>query len=146
MLRGDWESKKPKKSEILFFCGDDFKESNLSIMTQCNYCEKSDALMSCGRCRIVYYCNKDCQTSDWKKSHKKKCGKSKEDLMAEQILEDNMSLKQVKELDLLMNMMASSDSSNTPKALKMKNMMSIYARVPDLVSEFEEPGNEGFIF
>ena len=107
-------------------------------MTQCNYCEKSDALMTCGRCRIVYYRNKDCQTSDWKKSHKKKCGKSKEDLMAEQILEDNMSLKQVKELDLLMNMMASSDSSNTPKALKMKNMMSIYARVPDLVSEFAQ--------
>lgn len=58
--------------------------------------------------------------------------------MTEQINEKNMSVKQVKEMESLMNMMALSDSRSNPKALKMKDVMSVYARVPDLVSEFTQ--------
>jgi hypothetical protein len=27
----------------------------------------------CNRCQLVSYCSKECQTTDWKKNHKKKC-------------------------------------------------------------------------
>ena len=39
----------------------------------CHLC-KSKTNLSCGNCRIVYYCSKDCQKKDWK-NHKLVCNK-----------------------------------------------------------------------
>jgi hypothetical protein len=43
----------------------------------CSHCgtretQVDDPLMKCKRCRMIYYCNKECQVADWK-SHKKMC-------------------------------------------------------------------------
>ena len=39
----------------------------------CGFCNKtSEFLKLCTQCRVVKYCDKQCQTSDWKK-HKKEC-------------------------------------------------------------------------
>jgi hypothetical protein len=46
----------------------------------CRHCQKietrqvdtSAVLMKCQRCKIAYYCNRECQVADWK-SHKKAC-------------------------------------------------------------------------
>jgi hypothetical protein len=47
-------------------------------LKMCKYCEKTETpmdsalLMKCQRCKVTYYCSKDCQVADWK-SHKKTC-------------------------------------------------------------------------
>jgi hypothetical protein len=43
----------------------------------CKHCEKIETLdgakhMKCQRCKLTYYCSRDCQVADWK-SHKKLC-------------------------------------------------------------------------
>jgi uncharacterized C2H2 Zn-finger protein len=43
----------------------------------CRHCKKIETrdgrkLMKCQRCKVAYYCNKECQAADWK-SHKKLC-------------------------------------------------------------------------
>jgi hypothetical protein len=48
------------------------------IIKRCHHCEKLETqmdgalLMKCQRCRVTYYCSKECQLADWK-SHKKMC-------------------------------------------------------------------------
>jgi hypothetical protein len=45
---------------------------------RCHHCEKLETemdnamLMKCQRCKVAYYCSKECQVADWK-SHKKEC-------------------------------------------------------------------------
>ena len=41
----------------------------------CDNCSKTTARRRCGRCKSVYYCDRQCQTTHWKK-HKKICKKS----------------------------------------------------------------------
>jgi hypothetical protein len=44
----------------------------------CQHCAKRETpldnakLMTCQRCKVTYYCNRECQVADWK-SHKKQC-------------------------------------------------------------------------
>ena len=33
-------------------------------------------LLTCARCRSVWYCSADCQRAHWKKVHKRECGKA----------------------------------------------------------------------
>lgn len=40
----------------------------------CQKCGKTDNLKKCGRCHNVFYCNVECQRSDWK-YHKNNCKK-----------------------------------------------------------------------
>lgn len=35
-------------------------------------CEKNSCAMKCSKCRVIYYCGKECQTKDWK-AHKRVC-------------------------------------------------------------------------
>jgi hypothetical protein len=42
-------------------------------MSVCHYCGALDAAAKCSKCHSVLYCNRDCQTKDWKKVHKKEC-------------------------------------------------------------------------
>lgn len=60
----------------------------------CNVCKQmdSDKLSRCSGCKIVYYCCKEHQTSDWK-NHKKVCKKLKESFKNEEDLEQ-MEVKQ----------------------------------------------------
>jgi hypothetical protein len=52
--------------------------SNYDFVKECRNCEKLETqmdgalLMKCQRCKVAYYCSKECQVGDWK-SHKKEC-------------------------------------------------------------------------
>jgi hypothetical protein len=49
-----------------------------NIVKRCHHCEKLEThmdgafLMKCNRCKVTYYCSKDCQVADWKR-HKGWC-------------------------------------------------------------------------
>ena len=43
------------------------------IAKQCAFCGKKQDLKLCKKCKSVYYCNKECQVSHWKSSHKFEC-------------------------------------------------------------------------
>lgn len=46
------------------------------IKRECHYCHmtSSNVNQRCGRCKLVYYCSKDCQKLHWKAGHKEVCG------------------------------------------------------------------------
>jgi hypothetical protein len=52
--------------------------SNCDVVKVCRNCEKLETqmdnakLMKCQRCKVTYYCSKECQVADWI-SHKKTC-------------------------------------------------------------------------
>jgi hypothetical protein len=52
--------------------------SNCDVVKACCHCKKRETqmdnakLMKCQRCKITYYCSKECQVADWK-GHKKIC-------------------------------------------------------------------------
>jgi hypothetical protein len=52
----------------------DAKRTDHKICRHCEKIEKLDGikLMKCQRCKVIYYCNKECQVADWK-NHKKMC-------------------------------------------------------------------------
>lgn len=39
---------------------------------KCEICGKSEDIKRCAKCKVVAYCSRECQKSDWKK-HKKIC-------------------------------------------------------------------------
>jgi hypothetical protein len=51
---------------------------NKTFIKMCNHCRKCETqmdsvkLMKCQRCKLAYYCSKECQVANWK-SHKKMC-------------------------------------------------------------------------
>lgn len=49
---------------------DDEKTQKQKI--QCAQCDSTDAQLRCGRCRLVYYCNRECQLENWA-AHKIHC-------------------------------------------------------------------------
>ena len=42
------------------------------IISRCQSCMKEGATLKCGNCERVFYCNKECQTNNWK-THKSQC-------------------------------------------------------------------------
>lgn len=50
-----------------------------TITTACSYCGyyNFDSNSLCGKCKVMYYCSKECQVKDWQ-FHKKICGKGNE--------------------------------------------------------------------
>lgn len=50
------------------------KDVNFSMLNQCAFCKDHiiNDLKKCSRCKITYYCNQNCQKSDWSK-HKINC-------------------------------------------------------------------------
>ena len=47
----------------------------MSICGYCGYATK-ETLSKCSKCKLIHYCNKDCQKKDWSR-HKKECCKIK---------------------------------------------------------------------
>lgn len=49
--------------------------NRIAVTKGCSYCKNIAAKMTkCGGCHAAYYCNRNCQKSDWSK-HKERCGK-----------------------------------------------------------------------
>ncbi len=49
------------------------KAATQRSVRKCANCSKQNVSSVCGGCKMIYYCNKQCQTSHWKKKHKKTC-------------------------------------------------------------------------
>ena len=62
------------------------------IERRCRSCNKEEVknqrMYRCSGCRLVLYCNKECQTKDWNEKHLVECLKH-----ANQILRDKQSIK-----------------------------------------------------
>ena len=50
----------------------ELKKMQYIIEKECFVCKKTEDLFLCSRCKLVYYCNEDCQKKDWK-THKEYC-------------------------------------------------------------------------
>lgn len=50
----------------------DIKKFKYNLANECFVCKKTDDLFLCSRCRLVYYCNQECQKKDWK-NHRDLC-------------------------------------------------------------------------
>ena len=62
------------KYEAFYSMAEDLKK--VDFLMTCGFCSKREEsakqFQKCNRCKIVYYCGKSCQKSDWK-IHKKNC-------------------------------------------------------------------------
>ena len=45
----------------------------MEVNKPCGHCGKPEGKQRCSRCKVVYYCGRECQNTDWKE-HKKTCG------------------------------------------------------------------------
>lgn len=59
------------KKHLLFTCG------SLSCTKKEN---EIGEFKRCGRCKLMWYCSRDCQVKSWKEGHKKICGKKTKDM------------------------------------------------------------------
>ena len=76
MKKGKKRGNKPANpGHAAKFCCERREEAHLT--KTCQYCNKSDCLLRCSRCRVVYYCSKECQFQDWHWRHKKDCKRYK---------------------------------------------------------------------
>lgn len=66
---------------------DDYNRND-NTTNPCFVCRKSIAAQKCSRCKIVYYCNKECQESHWK-FHKLWCKQAKDSKSIPQAVIDN---------------------------------------------------------
>ena len=53
--------------------GTNFRGSQLQMCNACGNVQPNGVLKACMRCRIKYYCGKECQRRDWKAGHKHVC-------------------------------------------------------------------------
>ena len=51
---------------------DEAQESR-PVATPCGRCGKAGAVLKCGKCKAVHYCNRECQVGHWN-LHKQHCG------------------------------------------------------------------------
>lgn len=50
------------------------KNTDITYQTICGYCKKGGInFKKCSRCKVTSYCSRECQITDWKLEHKKKC-------------------------------------------------------------------------
>jgi len=49
------------------------KNINKEVCENCGSDGNTNPLKTCSRCKLVYYCSKECQTIHWKKGHRKTC-------------------------------------------------------------------------
>jgi hypothetical protein len=102
-------------------CGDDVID-----VKSCYNCDKTETqmdsalLMKCQRCKIAYYCSKNCQVADWK-SHKEEC---------KALGSGSVSCSAVK------------TSQNTTSAFLMSNYFDIAKEVYKKTKEYNVPKKE----
>ena len=61
------------KSDKCFNLFKDFLECSKTICGGCGGKDKSD-LLTCARCKVIFYCNVNCQKKHWKEGgHKQEC-------------------------------------------------------------------------
>jgi hypothetical protein len=66
-----------KLQSLARLSNDNYNNVRSVNLRMCRHCDKSEILdgakiMSCQRCKVAYYCNRECQVADWK-IHKKMC-------------------------------------------------------------------------
>eukprot|EP01084_Bolivina_argentea_P214251 363761_1 len=101
-----------------------------TTMHLCAYCHLNSASSRCGGCKLVYYCNVNCQSKHWKIIHKKQCKKIrknkhydihdeysalmkiKQPLMFKQI---GISSQLMKDVSAMINLRAFNNQINQPK-------------------------------
>lgn len=60
-------------SQLIYLQKDDMEEPQ-STANSCANCGETEArLARCSRCRSVWYCSRECQSSHWRASHKREC-------------------------------------------------------------------------
>lgn len=50
---------------LTFSCPSEMLSTDMRHCEQCNQMGQKRELLKCGRCKMVYYCNGDCQRTDW---------------------------------------------------------------------------------
>ena len=78
--------------------------------------------MNCSRCQLALYCSKDCQKEDWKNGHKRICGKTPKDAMAE-------------ELDATLNMFGASSPSTSVAGMNISQLSSRPGKAPKFIRD-----------
>jgi hypothetical protein len=56
--------------------GEPSEEILSAEVTPCGNCGNAEATSRCSRCRVIAYCNKDCQKAHWS-LHKRMCAAKK---------------------------------------------------------------------
>jgi len=53
------------------------KRSPQAVLFHCAYCDKRETFIRqyrlCSKCRVAFYCSRECQEKDWKEDHRRAC-------------------------------------------------------------------------
>ena len=62
-----------KESDEDFTKFKDFIETSKTVCGGCGAKDNKTNLLTCGRCKVIFYCNINCQKKHWKGGHKQEC-------------------------------------------------------------------------
>ena len=100
------------------YSNDDDKKS---ITKQCSYCWSTlGNLLRCSGCKILFYCNTECQSKHWKLIHKENCKKYRKKYNRRQLSQEEMH-----EIDVTVTLALSKrvESQNSDKVDRFCEMM-----------------------
>jgi hypothetical protein len=120
--------------------------SNLdqSYVDICNHCEKVETLdgaklMKCQRCKLTYYCSKECQVADWK-GHKKFCKEISSTTISRSTQKTSISTMRAfvtsNYIDIVKEVYEKTQEFNVPKK-ELLLEINFYGDAPALRNEFK---------